>query len=310
MRNLILAGTAIGLLSHTRAMAETIKAGGAEIQVTIREGPLDLPKTVLMDWITKAAQAVSVYYGRFPVPSARIDVRPRAGRQGITNGTTYGGQGAFTRISVGEHTTKQDLDDDWMMTHELVHMTFPDMAEEHHWIEEGIATYVEPIAREQAGQLSPTKIWRDMVNGMPQGLPESGDRGLDHTHTWGRTYWGGALFCLIADVEIRKATKSQKGLQDALRAILNAGGNITVDWTIEKAFETGDRATGAHVLTNLYEQMKAAAVETNLPALWKELGVEVHGDALSFDDRAPLAAVRSAINGNTKMRERIGMSKQ
>ena len=306
----MLVGIALGLLLPAHAMPETLKIGGTEIQVTFREGATDLPKTVLLDWISKAAQAVSAYYGRFPVSSARIDVRPRAGHRGITNGTTYGGNGAFTRISVGEHTTKQDLDEDWMMTHELVHMTFPDMAEEHHWIEEGIATYVEPIARQQAGQLSLTKMWSDMAKGMPQGLPESGDRGLDHTHTWGRTYWGGALFCLIADAEIRKATNSRKGLQDALRAILHAGGNITVDWPIEKAFETGDRPTGTHVVANLYEQMKAAPVQTNLPALWKELGVEVHGDAVSFYDRAPLAAVRAAINGSTKMHERIGMSPQ
>jgi predicted metalloprotease with PDZ domain len=153
-------------------------------------------------------------------------------------------------------------------------------------------------------------MWGGMVKGIPQGLPESGDRGLDHTHTWGRTYWGGALFCLIADVEIRKATKTRKGLQDALRGIVDAGGNITVHWPIEKAFETGDRATGTHVLTNLYEQMKAAAVRTDLPALWKELGVRVNGDTVSFDDHAPLAQVRAAINVGPGMHERIGLSKQ
>ncbi len=291
-------------------MAETLKVGGAEIEVNFRQVPVDPPKTVLLDWITKAAQAVSIYYGRFPLPSARIDVRPRAGRRGVSNGTTYGFQGGFTRISVGEHTTKQDLDEDWMMTHELIHMTYPDMDEEHHWIEEGIATYVEPIARAQAGQLSVEKMWDGMVKGMPQGQPEPGDHGLDHTHTWGRTYWGGALFCLVADVEIRKATKSRKGLQDALRGILDAGGNITTHWPIAKAFETGDQATGTHVLKDLYERMKANPVQTDLPALWKELGVEVHGKTVSFSDNAPLAQVRAAINGGAGMRERIGMSKQ
>ena len=52
------------------------------------------------------------------------------------------------------------------------------------------------------------------------------DRGLDRTRTWGRTYWGGALFCLMADVEIRKQTGNRVGLQDALRTILSAGGSI------------------------------------------------------------------------------------
>ena len=78
------------------------------------------------------------------------------------------------------------------------------LAMEHHWIEEGLATYVEPIARAQAGQFSVKLVWRDLVVGLPRGLPQPGDRGLDFTPTWGRTYWGGALFCLLADIEIRK----------------------------------------------------------------------------------------------------------
>ena len=91
------------------------------------------------------------------------------------------------------------------------------MARTHHWIEEGISVYVEPIARVQAGQLSAERMWSDVVRDMPQGEPEPDDRGLDHTHTWGRTYWGGAMFCLVADVRIRQQTGNRKGLQDALR---------------------------------------------------------------------------------------------
>lgn len=57
----------------------------------------------------------------------------------------------------------------------------------------------------------------------PFGRPEAGDRGLDRTPTWGRTYWGGAFFCFVADVQIREATHGAKSLDDALRAIVAAG---------------------------------------------------------------------------------------
>ena len=77
-------------------------------------------------------------------------------------------------------------------------------------MEEGLATYIEPIARVQAGELPAKQIWRDMLDGMPKGEPQPGDKGLDRTHTWGRTYWGGALFCLVADVQIRVATAIAK----------------------------------------------------------------------------------------------------
>ena len=104
-----------------------------------------------------------------------------------------------------------DFTDDWVLTHEMVHLAFPSVPEEHHWIEEGSATYIEPIARARAGDLTPEKVWGDLVDGLPQGLPQPGDRGLDFTPTWGRTYWGGALFCLLADIEIRKRTANQEG---------------------------------------------------------------------------------------------------
>jgi hypothetical protein len=39
-----------------------------------------------------------------------------------------------------------------------------------------------------------------------RGEPGPGDGGLDDTDSWGRTYWGGALFCLLADVRFRERT--------------------------------------------------------------------------------------------------------
>src|SRR5271169_4990068 len=143
-----------------------------------------------------------------------------------------------------------------MLTHEMIHLAFPSMAENHHWIEEGISVYVEPIARVQAGQLSAAAMWHDLVRDMPQGEPQPDDRGLDRTHTWGRTYWGGAMFCLVADVRIRKETANRKGLQDALRAIVDAGGSITQDWDIERALAVGDKATGTTVLIDLYREAR------------------------------------------------------
>ena len=92
------------------------------------------------------------------------------------------------------------------MTHELIHMAFPSVRRRHHWIEEGLATYVEPIARAQAGTLSAERVWADLMRDLPRGEPGPGDGGLDDTDSWGRTYWGGALFCLVADVRFLERT--------------------------------------------------------------------------------------------------------
>src|ERR1043165_454810 len=173
-----------------------------------------------------------------------------------------------------------------MLTHEMVHLTFPSMPDQNHWIEEGIATYVEPIARIQAGQFSASRMWFELVRDMPKGLPQAGDQGLDHTHTWGRTYWGGALFCFLADIEIRQRTANQLGLQDALRAIVAAGGTMAVSWPLPRALAIGDQAIGAPMLTDLYNRMKATPVEVDLTDLWQRLGVEAHDNDIAFHDAA------------------------
>lgn len=260
-----------------------------------------------MNWVNRAAAAVCTYYGKYPVSHTSLNVQVRGGA-GVHHGVTYPAEdGGRIRISAGPGTTQAQLDDDWMLTHEMIHQAFPYMTDNHHWIEEGISVYVEPIARVQAGQLSATQMWRDMVRDMPQGEPEYGDEGLDRTHTWGRTYWGGAMFCLEADVRIREQTHNRKGLQDALRGILNAGGNIDQDWPIERAFEAGDKATGTTVLMDLYQQMRGSDVPTDLASLWQQLGIEKKADgSVAFNSHAKLAGVREAITSPSSAVARRG----
>jgi hypothetical protein len=293
------AALAVNLAAAELAPAE-VKAGATSVSVSFGPGQLDLPEAAALEWIERAAASVTAYYGKFPIETMRVKVFPAEGRSGVFHGTTYGHSGGFTRISVGQHTTREELNDDWMMTHEFIHLAFPDVPEDNHWIEEGISTYVEPVARAQAGFLPAAKVWGEMVRYMPRGEPEEGDQGLDNTHTWGRTYWGGAMFCLLADVRIRQCSGNRKGLQDALRAILKAGGTIEHEWPVKKAFETGDRATGCTALSDLYREMKDRPVNVDLDDLWKKLGIRKQGRDVTFDDNAPLAAIRLAITAGRR----------
>jgi len=193
---------------------------------------------------------------------------------GVRSGTAFANRGSAVRIVLGRAVTERQLADDWIVVHELVHLAFPSVATEHHWIEEGLATYVESIARAQAGHLSAEQVWAEFVGFMPKGLPGANDQGLDHTPTWGRTYWGGAMFCLLADVQIRERTNNRLGLQDGLRAIVAAGGNMEADWPLERALRVADTAIESPALETLYDQMKATPVAVDLPQLWRRLGVE------------------------------------
>jgi len=251
----------------------------------------------LLAWVERAARAIAGYYGGFPV--TRVAVTIRAGGAGRISGGRTAGEGgeATIRIGVGEDTTPEDLASSWVLVHEMVHLAFPSMTG-HEWIEEGLATYVEPLVRARAGLIPSEDIWKWLVWGLPRGRDGIGKDGLDGSRSWAATYWGGALFCFLADIEIRKRTDNQKSLDDALRGIVRAGGNVTVSWPIEKALAAGDRATGVPVLAELSARMRRAAPDADLDGLFRQLGVRVADDRVRFDDSAPLAAIRRGISGS------------
>ena len=103
------------------------------------------------------------------------------------------------------------------------------------------------------------------------------------------------MFCLLADVGIRRETKNKKGLEDALRGILDAGGDIRHGWELAEALRVGDQATGTRVLEKLYEEMKDKPAPVGLNALWKDLGVQQNAGEVKFDDAAKDAAIRRGI---------------
>jgi hypothetical protein len=267
---------------------------GAHLHVEFEHGAFACGDAEILAWVHRAADIVSHYYGRFPNPQVTLRILPQPG-EGVRGGKTFANPAALIRVQVGERVSAEQLLGDWVLVHEMTHLALPDTGEEHAWLSEGVATYVEGIARVQAGNRTETDVWAEELRQMPHGLPAGDDHGLDHTHTWGRTYWGGALFCLQADVDIRRRTQLRLGLQDALRAVLKASGGLAADWPIERVLRTGDAAVGTHSLEDLYAQMKDAPMSPDLAALWRQLGVEAQDGEVQLDDHAPLADVRHAI---------------
>jgi hypothetical protein len=267
---------------------------GAVIHVGFAPGDVLLPKDKILEWVRTSAKAVSTYYGRFPVKSLRLLFVPVDGPR-VRGGTTWGYRGGAIRVMLGRQSSEDDLRRDWVLVHEMVHLALPDMEERYNWLSEGLAVYVEPIARVQAGDMNAQEIWLAMMRDMPKGLPQGGDQGLDNTDTWGRRYWGGAMFCLMADIEIRKATGNRLGLQDAMRGVIAAGGSHEVDWSIERILATADKAVGVDVLTHLHNEWGRKPVTPDLDQLWRDLGLRNKSGSLEFDSAAPLAAIREAI---------------
>ncbi len=279
----------------------SVPVTGGAVQLAISPGTTPMSEDDLAKWTSDAGRAIASYYGRFPMPGALVLVAIARGRW-VGSGRTLSGGGGTVFVRVGEKAPARAYRDDWVLVHEMVHLTFPSVPREQDWAEEGVATYVEPFARVRAGLLSPEEAWAGLVDGLPNGLPAAGDQGLDHTHTWGRIYWGGALFWLLADVEIHKRTNNRFGLEHALRGVNEAGGTNAVRWPLGRVMETGDRAVGVPVLTELYGAMGASPHPVDLKPLLASLGVAIVNGRVRFDDQAPLADVRRAITHGTETR--------
>lgn len=271
-----------------------IKINGSVISVSFAPNlnTLQMNQQSLLEWINTGAKAVADYYDGFPVKTLDIVINRGGGKR--VNGTTYAGLKPLIVLSIGNKMSLKKLQTDWVLVHELVHLAFPSVRKNHHWMEEGLATYVEPIVRVRAGLMTEQQAWRWILSGVPKGQPKSGDKGLDYTPTWGRTYWGGALFCLVVDYEIRQQTNNKYNIGDALRAITKAGGTMQNEdlWSITDALEIGDKATGKTVLMSTYHAMKDKPVKVDLLSMWEKLGVTLIDKQVVFDETAPQMTLR------------------
>ncbi|HEY4116606.1 MAG TPA: hypothetical protein VGM56_02070, partial [Byssovorax sp.] len=283
--------TAIDEASFAAFGALRVSTAGAGVVAAAKGVALD--DAILARWTQAEVDAIARYVGRAPDDRFVVFVAP--GTQDVTRGKTLGDGGASVLVRVGTSITSSNLLDDWVLAHELVHVATPSVDGAHAWFAEGLATYVEPIARARAGLTTSERVWGDLVEGLPQGLPKPGDGGLDGERDVGRVYWGGALVFLLADVAIRDETRGAKSLDDVLRAWAAAGGNAEAHWTVARCLEVGDAATGTRALSTLVARHGGGAPKEDLAALWRRLGVARSGERLTFDDAAPLASIREAI---------------
>lgn len=275
--------------------AERIDLDGGTIEIVFADGGSGLDRASVRDWVRLAASAMTAYFGRFPIRSYRLLVIAQDGAR-VGHGTTFGFRGSATRIHVGREADAAAFRDDWVLVHEMMHAALPDLPRRALWLQEGNATWLEPIARAQAGTLPIAEVWREAFHGMPRGAPELGEHGMDGTDRWGRLYWGGATFWLEAEIAIWEKSGGRRGLVDAMRAAASESGGNVVTWPPEQLMRTCDRACGVVALQPLYQRYSSERVIPDLSRIFERLGVRVSADdRVDFDPRAELAALTNRI---------------
>ena len=269
---------------------------GATLDVVLLGAPLAMGDAETVGWVKSAAGCVASLFGRFPV-DATVFVVPARGGDEVVFGRVLSLAGASVALLFGAEARPASMHRDWVAVHELFHLGTPSFVGEAHWLEEGLATYYEPLLRERAGWMTEADLWRHFAREMPRGLRKQGDPpALDDRDDIDSTYWGGALFALLADVRIRRATHGERSLDDVMRAALTELGDATHAARLADFVRVGDAATGTQVLAELVAHDAVAGEAVDLDGLWRELGVASTAEGgVALRQEAPEAALRKGI---------------
>jgi hypothetical protein len=280
--------------------ARDVALDDAALRVVLLDGKLDLPPEELARWVSEAAGGVATFFGAPPDVRTLVALAPLPGRHGVAFGKLLPESGPGIVVLLGEHTTLAELHDDWVLVHELFHVGTPSYLGEGKWYDEGLATYFEPLIRVRLGWRTERELWTEFARDMPRGLGAMERRGLDHPSNYSDVYWGGAIFCLLADLETRRQSDGTRGLEDGVRAVFAAGGVSSEVWTLAQATDLTDRALGAPVLATLEAAHQARGTPVDLRGVLRSLGVTLGRDGRAvLDEHAELAPLRHAITYGT-----------
>ena len=219
------------------------------LRVAILDGTSAGARADLVDWIGRTAEAEANWWQGFTARQSMVALVPTDARRATGYGRTVSGGGATVMVEVGRDVDRRRLFEDWVLVHELIHTGMPYLRGRATWFMEGAATYIEPILRARAGWLREEDVWREWIAEMPQGAAVFAT-GLGSA-SGRQNYWGGALFMLLADLELRRGSDGAKGLEDCLAGALWAGLDGARRMTLPEYAAACDRAVGGNTVSRL-----------------------------------------------------------
>jgi hypothetical protein len=284
--------SAFGVVARRRIV---LAGSSAELELAVLDGELQADVDTLATWVKERAEAVADFYQGFPAARAVVFVVPVRGRSEVVFGKLLPESAPGVALFVGSQANKAALRDDWVLVHELFHIGVPSFYREGKWFDEGLATYFEPIIRVRAGLFDAERAWRDFALEMPRALSALTRDGLEHTRNYTGLYWGGAIYCLAADVAVRAQSEGRLGLEDGVRRVFQEGGQAWEVWPLQKTLRTADSVFPEPLLQSLSARYANTPAPFDLEALFRSLGVERKASGIELSDAAPLAWVRRAI---------------
>jgi hypothetical protein len=245
----------------------------AVVEVAILGRMTHLEDAAVCEWLRQTAEEVRTVRRGFPRPRVTVLVYPVPGRsESNVFGMVLWSSPPSIALLVGQDTTPAALVDDWVALHEMLHLTHPTFLPRTPWISEGLATYLTEVAQARSGRQTPEQSWQALLRGFQRGRDQADGRTLEEMIAENEPpgiYWVGAYLALRLDVELRRATHNQRGLEDVLELLATRGTTSTVE-----AYGTAvDEVAGRPLFRALLAEELRKTAFSGLEGLLEELGV-------------------------------------
>lgn len=270
-----------------------IEHGEHTLEVAILDTAFAVSDERLVAWLDQATRELLTVGQPLPFARAAVTVVPVPGDGGIPFGQVQWSHAPTVAIYVGVSTSAAKLRADWVAIHEFLHMIHPRMKGRQRWFTEGVATYYQEIARVRSGRIREEEAWEHLRGGVGAGRGEAGGRTLrelsgsmHQTHAYRAVYWGGALFALELDVEIRRTSGGERSL-DTVLAALREEDSVTT----ERFGEEVDEQAGQPIYARLSQSHLDEPAFAGAEKLLQRLGISGDSPARASDLRLRQAIV-------------------
>lgn len=284
---------------HASANPRTIRAGATTLSVEVFGIDDSARIAMLQRWAEEAARATVLPSGRFPLRSARVEVRESRSRGSspVPWGQTSRDGDVSVLLYVRRDASYEQLRADWTAVHEFSHLAHPYLGERGRWLAEGLASYHQNVLRARTGLLAPEEAWQKLDAGFRRGEAVGGGPALDAMGRQRggtmRVYWAGAAYWLEMDLALRRDHGT------TLEAVLDRYTQCCLDGTAHVAPEDFvaalDRAAGIELFARRYRDYAESTVFPSLTDTYLALGIERSGTGLKYSDDTAARRLREAM---------------
>jgi hypothetical protein len=298
-------GTAMSIFGRFDSAVADV--AGTDLRIDLLHAAADYDAAAIVEWIRDTAGHITLAYGRFPNPAARIIVFPvtgstwRSDSRAVVFGRVVRDGGETVELLVDPSQPIEAFYADWTATHELSHMMLPYLRGEQRWVSEGFAQYYQNLLLARAGRYTEQYAWQKLHDGLQRGresvpdLSPNAAASGDERNSRMKVYWSGAALALMADVELRRRSRGRESLDTVLGRFQRCCLPSRRTWSGTELFTKFDSLLDEPLFMQLYLRYADASGFPDVRPLLEQLGVVVEGGDVRFSNDAELAETRAAL---------------